>query len=104
MKGKEVKMSKAETAEPKRANPFRADVNYMGEITVAQLVEMVSDRSEFLNGLDTRICIADVEGNLGVNPTVTLVAHKPGDVLLAVDMHGGDMAYDADEDDENGED
>lgn len=100
-------MPKAKTEKPKGANPFKADVNYMGEITVAQLVEMVSDRSEFPNGLDTRICIADVEGNLGVNPTVTLVAHKPGDVLLGIDMNEGDMDYDADEDDggnEGGED
>jgi hypothetical protein len=92
-------MPKATTKKPKKVNPFKADVNYMGEITVAQLVEMVSDRKEFPKGLDTRICIADVEGNLGVNHDIMLVAHKPGDVLLAVDMHGGDMDYDADEED-----
>ena len=79
-----------------RVNPFKADINHMGAMTVAQLVEMVSDRDEFPEGLDTRICIADVEGNLGVNHRIMLVAHKPGDVVLAVDMHGGDMDYDAD--------
>jgi len=65
-------------------------------MTVAQLVELVCDRKEFPEGLDTRICVGDVEGNLGVNPTLTVVAHKPGDVVIAIDEHGGDMDYDPD--------
>ena len=82
----------------KTGNPFRDDVQHCGEITVKQLVEVVSDTREFPYGLDTRICVADVEGNLGVNSNILLAAHKPGDVLLAVDPNMGDEDYDADDD------
>jgi hypothetical protein len=82
-----------------RPNPFVNDPNHVGEMTVMQLVELVCDRKEFPRGLDTRICVGDVEGNFGVNPTLRIVAHKPGDVILAIYEHGGDMNYDPDEED-----
>ena len=99
-------MAKSSTPNPKalkapetRPNPFVDDPNHGGEMTVAQLVELVCDRKEFPKGLDTRICVGDVEGNLGVNSTLTVTAHKAGDVILAIDPHGGDEEYDADEED-----
>ena len=81
-------------AKPARlaVNPFRDDPEHMGEMTVRQLVDLVST-DEFPQGLDTRICIGDVEGNLGVNATILVVAHRPEDVVLAIDEHGGDMTY-----------
>lgn len=68
-------------------------------MTVMQLVELVCDRKEFPKGLETRICIGDVEGNLGVNPTLAVVAHKPGDVVIAIDEYGGDFNYNPNEKD-----
>lgn len=73
-------------------NPFISDPNYMGVMTVRQLVELV-ETDEFPDGIDTRICIGDVEGNNGVNPTIMVAAHKPGDVVLAIDPHDGDYDY-----------
>ena len=73
-------------------------MQHCGEITVRQLVEVVANTREFPYGLDTRICVADVAGNLGVNANILLAAHKPGDVLLAVDPNEGDEDYDADDD------
>ena len=49
------------------------------------------------NGLDTVIRVGDVEGNLGVNGTIMVTAHRPGDVVLSIDPHGGDEGYDPDE-------
>ena len=87
------KKSKAkQAASRKTGNKFLLDPEHMGEMTVRQLVELVST-GEFPKGLDTRICIGDVEGNLGVNPIVMVTAHKPEDVVLSMDMHGGDMEY-----------
>lgn len=81
------------TARPaKTCNPFIENAEHMGEMTVRQLVELVST-TEFPKGLDTRICIGDVEGNLGVNATVMVTAHRPEDVVLSIDEHGGDMGY-----------
>jgi hypothetical protein len=77
---------------PKARNPFVEDAEHMGEMTVRQLVELVGT-PEFPKGLDTRICIGDVEGNLGVNATVMVTAHRPEDVVLSIDEHGGDMGY-----------
>lgn len=82
----------------KKENPFLADNNHYGPMTVRQLVEIVGDHDEFPKGLDTRICFGDVEGNLGVNPMVTVVAHKADDIVLAVDPHEGDEMYDPEED------
>ena len=75
-------------------NPFVSDPQHMGEMTVRQLVDLVNT-SEFPKGLDTRICIGDVEGNNGVNPTICVTAHKPGDVVLSIDPHEGDEEYEA---------
>ena len=50
----------------KSANPFLENSDHMGEMTVRQLVELVST-PEFPKGLDTTIRIGDVEGNNGVN-------------------------------------
>ena len=41
--------------------------------------------------------VGDVEGNLGVNGTITVTAHRPGDAVLSIDPHGGDEGYDPDE-------
>lgn len=84
----------AKPAKPARlaVNPFRDSPQHMGEMTVRQLVDLVST-DEFPKGLDTRICIGDVEGNLGVNAVILVVAHRPEDVVLAIDEHGGDMTY-----------
>lgn len=75
-------------------NPFVIDTGYMGTMTVRQLAELVGDTGEFPKGLDTRICIGDVEGNLGVNHRVLVAAHKPGDVILEIDPNCGDLRYD----------
>ena len=78
----------------KSRNPFVADANHFGEMTVGQLVELVkSDRREFPKGLDTRICIGDVEGNLGVISDVQVTDHRRGDIVLSVDPHSGDEEY-----------
>lgn len=94
-------MAKSSTPIPKtpeiKPNPFVDDPNHFGEMTVAQLVELVCDRKEFPKGLDTRICIGDVEGNNSVNPTICVTAHKPGDVVLSIDPHEGDEEYDLDD-------
>lgn len=73
-------------------NQFAKNPDYMGPMTVRQLVELVST-AEFPKGLDTRICIGDVEGNLGVNHMIQVTAHKPGDVVLSIDENEGDMGY-----------
>lgn len=41
--------------------------------------------------------VGDVEGNLGVNGTIMVTAHRPGDAVLSIDPHGGDEGYDPDE-------
>lgn len=76
------------------ANPFVKDVNHYGPMTVRQLVELVSDESEFPAGLDTFIRIGDVEGNNGVVGEILVSAHKPGDIVLDVDVNSGDLDYD----------
>lgn len=82
----------------KKANPFIEDPQHYGQMTVLQLVELVkSDKSEFPLGLDTFIRIGDVEGNNGVVGEMTVVAHRPGDVVLAIDPHSGDESYDPEE-------
>jgi len=80
----------------KTTNPFLENTDFYGEMTVWQLVELVQT-DEFPKGLDTKIRIGDVEGNLGIVGEMTLVAHKPGDVVLAIDPHGGDEDYDPEE-------
>ena len=92
MPQKKQKSKPAARRNPKTVNQFLANPEHVGEMTVRQLVELVST-DEFPKGLDTRICIGDVEGNLGVNSSVTVTAHKPNDVVLSMDMHGGDMKY-----------
>ena len=92
MPQKKQKAKQVARRNPRTANPFLANTEHMGEMTVRQIVELVST-GEFPKGLDTRICIGDVEGNLGVNPIVMVTAHKPEDVVLSMDMHGGDMEY-----------
>ena len=77
----------------KSANPFLENPDHMGEMTVRQLVELVST-PEFPKGLDTTIRIGDVEGNNGVNGDVCVCAHKPRDVVLSIDPHAGDEEYD----------
>lgn len=77
-------------------NPWKADDSHVGEMTVRELVGLVLTE-EFPRGLDTRIVVNDVEGNEGANATLCVTAHKPGDVVLSVDMHCGDE-YDPDED------
>lgn len=74
-------------------NPFVENPEHYGPMTVRQLVEIVSNKDEFPDGLDTRLRIGDVEGNLGVISDVTVCAHKPCDIVLAVDAHTGDMHY-----------
>lgn len=76
-----------------RPNPFVEDPNHVGQMTVRQLVGLVME-DEFPKGLDTVIRIGDVEGNLGVNGVITVTAHKPDDVILAIDPHCGDEEYD----------
>lgn len=76
-----------------RPNPFVEDSNHVGQMTVRQLVGLVME-DEFPKGLDTVIRIGDVEGNLGVNGVITVTAHKPDDVILAIDPHCGDEEYD----------
>lgn len=70
-----------------------SDPDHYGEMTVRQLVELVQDSSEFPSGLDTRIGVGDVEGNNGTSFYVTVTAHAPGDIVLAVDTNSGDMDY-----------
>lgn len=78
----------------KTGNPFINANDYMGAITVGQLVELVkSKKGEFPMGLDTVIRIGDVEGNMGVNGDVCLAWHKPGDVVLSIDPNAGDQTY-----------
>lgn len=78
----------------KSSNPFADDPNHFGEMTVRQLKELVeSAPNEFPKGLDTRICIGDVEGNLGVISDVQVTDHKRGDIVLSVDPHSGDEEY-----------
>lgn len=79
------------------ANPWVNDPRHVGEMTVRQLMGLVMT-GEFPNGLDTVIRIGDVEGNLGVNGTVMVTAHRPSDVVLSIDPHGGDENYDLDGD------
>lgn len=71
--------------------------DHCGEMTVRELVKLVLT-AEFPLGLDTKIKIGDVEGNEGVNKTLFVTAHRPGDVVLSVDMHCGDE-YDPDSED-----
>lgn len=78
---------------PSVTNPFVKDSDYMGEITVRQLMEVVSNPTEFPKGLDTVIRIGDVEGNNGVNGNVCLTSHKKGDVILSIDPNEGDNHY-----------
>lgn len=79
------------------ANPWIDDPQHAGEMTVRQLVGLVLT-AEFPNEFDTVIRIGDVEGNLGVNGTITVTAHKPGDVVLSIDPHDGDEEYDPEDD------
>lgn len=74
------------------ANPWVNDPQHAGEMTVRQLMGLVMT-DEFPNGLDTVIRIGDVEGNLGVNGTITVTAHRPGDVVLSIDLNKGDEDY-----------
>ena len=78
------------------ANPWVGDPRHVGRMTVGQLMDLVMT-DEFPNGLDTVIRVGDVEGNLGVNGTIMVTAHRPGDVVLSIDPHGGDEGYDPDE-------
>lgn len=78
------------------ANPWVNDPQHVGAMSVRQLMGLVMT-DEFPNGLDTLICVGDAEGNLGVNGVVTVMAHRPGDVVLYIDPHGGDKKYDPDE-------
>lgn len=77
----------------KSVNPFLENADYMGEMTVRQLVELVNT-PEFPKGLDTTIRIGDVEGNNGVNGDVCLGSHKSGDIVLSIDPNMGDERYD----------
>ena len=79
--------------ENRAQNPFIRDSDHMGEITVRQLMEVVSNPTEFPKGLDTVIRIGDVEGNNGVNGNVCLTSHKKGDVVLSIDPNEGDLSY-----------
>lgn len=71
------------------ANPWVNDPGHVGGMTVRQLMGLVMT-DEFPEGLDTRIMIGDIEGNEGTNGTICVTAHKPGDVVLSIDMHCGD--------------
>lgn len=82
-----------------KVNPFIEDKSHYGSMTVRQLVGIVGDTGEFPKGLDTRICIGDVEGNNGVNPSMMVTAHKPGDIVLSIDPHEGDEEYDPTQED-----
>lgn len=74
-------------------NPFLRNSDHMGEITVRQLMEVVSNPTEFPKGLDTVIRIGDVEGNNGTNGNICLTSHKKGDVVLSIDPNEGDLSY-----------
>jgi len=78
----------------KPSNPFVEKPDHMGEMTVRMLTEIVQDKSEFPRGLETVIRIGDVEGNHGVNGQVTVMSHRPEDVVLAIDPNAGDPDYD----------
>ena len=41
--------------------------------------------------------VRGVEGNNGVVGEMTVAAHRPGDVVLAIDPHSGDEDYDPEE-------
>lgn len=77
------------------ANPWINDPGHVGGMTVRQLMGLVMT-DEFPQGLDTRIVVNDIEGNEGANATFCVTAHKPGDVVLSIDMHCGDE-YDPEE-------
>lgn len=77
-------------------NPWTEDQDHVGEMTVRELMGLVLTE-EFPRGLDTRVVVNDAEGNEGANAAICVTAHKPGDVVLSVDMHCGDK-YDPDED------
>ena len=79
-------------------NPFKEDPNHYGPITVRQLVELMSDKTEFPKGLDTEIKIGDVEGNNPTAGNVVLTWHRPGDIVLSIDPHSGDREYEAEGD------
>ena len=83
------------------ANPWTKDMNHVGEMSVRDLVGLVLTK-EFPAGLDTMIKIGDIEGNEGVNKTITVTAHRPGDVVLSVDMHCGDEYDPESEEDSDG--
>lgn len=70
-------------------NPWE-NPDHFGEMTVRELVGLVVFAKEFPKGLDTKIKVGDVEGNEGVSKKLFVMAHKPGDVVLYVDMHCGD--------------
>ena len=78
------------------ANPRVGDPRHVGRITVRQLMDLVMT-DELPNGLGTVIRVGDVEGNLGVNGTIMVTAHRPGYVVLSIDPHGGDEGHDPDE-------
>lgn len=86
-------MSGREAVGERSDNPFVLNNSHMGEITVRQLMEVVSCKPEFPKGLDTVIRIGDVEGNNGVNSAVCLTYHRPGDVVLSIDPNAGDTTY-----------
>lgn len=79
-----------------KTSPWTEDQGHVGEMTVRELMGLVLTE-EFPRGLDTRIVVNDVEGNEGANATLCVTAHKPGDVVLSIDMHCGDE-YDPEED------
>jgi len=83
------------------ANPWTRDMNHVGEMSVRDLVGLVLTK-EFPARLDTMIKIGDIEGNEGVNKTITVTAHRPGDVVLSVDMHCGDEYDPESEEDSDG--
>lgn len=84
-----------------KSNPWTRNANHVGEMSVRDLVGLVLTK-EFPAGLDTMIKIGDVEGNEGVNKTITVTAHRPGDVVLSVDMHCGDEYDPESEEDSDG--
>ena len=60
---------------------------------MGQLTDLVMT-GELHSGLDAVVRVGDVEGSLGVNGTIMVTAHRPGDVVLSIDPHGGDEGYD----------
>ena len=83
------------------SNPWTRDMNHVGEMSVRDLVGLVLTK-EFPAGLDTMIKVGDVEGNEGVSKTIAVTAHRPGDVVLSVDMHCGDEYDPGSEEDSDG--